>query len=414
MANTIFRWNMWDMKGIISASVENIHVLLYVNVAKNQGSISVIMSPLYHQTSAFHDISSWVIIDLWWSTLNLHHINGGNTVEVIIVFYHIKHSDVTSTSIPGGSLVDPRWIPWAPSALCSWPRRRWSAGGRPRATWHGHGRTKVPKMWTSQKWWMVGEWMWLMAMSNTAFSLGFSIFAIQGAESAAGPLQRQRDPPELCRPNRVPPGRSRPWDWWQGMKGMKGLASHQTSPKSIWFFTKPPTNDKWCFTWGFTWVLSAFGKISSEVSAAVLQNPLRHQSKKSKRQRNCVEDLSAYLEHCKTEANIKGNEVEMERREMPMLLEDPFLRQFQFKEPSSNPIHMFPSKKGRANNSLGGRGGGRRIPEIPCRRNCSTGLPKLRKRWRIKHQILVGARLFWRDAPISNFWHSFQTMLHCE
>ena len=37
---------------------------------------------------------------------------------------------------------------------------------------------------------------------------------------------------------------------------------------------------------------------------------------------------------------------------MPMLLEDPFLRQFQFKEPSSIPIHMFPSKKGRANNSL--------------------------------------------------------------
>ena len=46
------------MKGIISASVENIHVLLYVNVAKHQGSISVIMSPLYHQTSAFYDISS--------------------------------------------------------------------------------------------------------------------------------------------------------------------------------------------------------------------------------------------------------------------------------------------------------------------------------------------------------------------
>ena len=55
-----------------------------------------------------------------------------------------------------------------------------------------------------------------------------------------------------------------------------------------------------------------------------------------------------------------------------MLLEDPFLRQFQFKEPSSNPIHMFPSKKGRANNSLGGRGGGRRIPEIPCRRAAKT------------------------------------------
>ena len=29
MANTIFRWNMWDMKGIISA-VENIHVLRHM------------------------------------------------------------------------------------------------------------------------------------------------------------------------------------------------------------------------------------------------------------------------------------------------------------------------------------------------------------------------------------------------
>ena len=34
MANTIFRWNMWDMKGIISASGENIHVLLYVTCGK--------------------------------------------------------------------------------------------------------------------------------------------------------------------------------------------------------------------------------------------------------------------------------------------------------------------------------------------------------------------------------------------
>ena len=137
--------------------------------------------------------------------------------------------------IPGGS-VDPWWIPTVSTLFVATKamvcRRKATGNVAPVAR-----KDQSPKDVDLAEIWMVGSqlvkdqspkvgewWMWfLMAMSNTAFSLGFSIFAIQGAESAAGSLQRQRDPPELCRPNRVLPGRSRPWDWWQGMKGMKGL-----------------------------------------------------------------------------------------------------------------------------------------------------------------------------------------------